>query len=273
MFCIGEACAILTYLARKHSVPDHWYPVELRAKTKVDAALHWQQRALRAPADRLLAERVVRAQNSGHARYEAEVAEAEKGVCEALALMEKVWLATTPFMSGDAPSLCDLVCGCILEQLRMLDTVKEKPDFSDIVKTYPKVQAWLERVATTCKPHFDDVHASMRAAVQRAHVMVAQQRTAGSIAGAAGAPGSMASSQHTASSPNLVAVGAAQGHGSSALPPHMRAAAGLGPQQAHRAGVGPGVAQSQQQQGSMGNQGFIGSFSSLFGLGSGPGGK
>lgn len=44
--------------------------------------------------------------------------------------------------TGDAPALCDLVCACILEQLRLLDTVKEKPDYSDIVKPYPKVCGW-----------------------------------------------------------------------------------------------------------------------------------
>ena len=46
-FAVGEASAILTYLALKYNVPDHWYPSELRACTRVDAALHWQQRTLR----------------------------------------------------------------------------------------------------------------------------------------------------------------------------------------------------------------------------------
>lgn len=32
---------------RAVGVPDHWYPSELRAKTRVDAALHWQHRGLR----------------------------------------------------------------------------------------------------------------------------------------------------------------------------------------------------------------------------------
>lgn len=43
-----------------------------------------------------------------------------------------------PF-AGDSATICDLVCACILEQLRMLDTVKEKPDFSDILRPFPKV--------------------------------------------------------------------------------------------------------------------------------------
>lgn len=84
----------------RSAVPDTWYPTELRAKTRVDEGLHWQQRTLRLHADKLLAERVVRSANSGHARYEAEAAEAEKGVCEALGLMERVWLGGCPFMTG-----------------------------------------------------------------------------------------------------------------------------------------------------------------------------
>jgi len=37
--------------------------------------------------------------------------------------------------------LADIVCACTVEQLRLLDTVKEKPDFTDIIKPYAKVRA------------------------------------------------------------------------------------------------------------------------------------
>jgi len=37
--------------------------------------------------------------------------------------------------------LADLVCACTVEQLRLLDTVKEKPDFTDIIRPFPRVRA------------------------------------------------------------------------------------------------------------------------------------
>lgn len=122
-----------------------------------------------------------------------------------------------------------------------------------------QVQAWLERVGTACKPHFNDVHASMRAAVQRAHLMVAQQRSAAS----SGAPG-LPPPTLAAAVPTLAAPGSGQA-GASSLPPYMRTLSGL--QQPHRPGAPSGPQQGGQQ--GMGAQGFKGSFSSLFGLGSG----
>ena len=43
--------------------------------------------------------------------------------------------------TGHAVCLADLVCACTVEQLRLLDTVKEKPDFTDIIRPFPRVRA------------------------------------------------------------------------------------------------------------------------------------
>ncbi|KAG1678289.1 hypothetical protein FOA52_013910 [Chlamydomonas sp. UWO 241] len=83
------------------------------------------------------------------------------------------------FMGGAAvPSLADLLCACIVEQLRLLDTVvscdaaaRRKPDYADVLGRFPRVRAWAARVEAACAPHFTDVHATLRSGVARAQTL------------------------------------------------------------------------------------------------------
>ena len=40
-YMLFESAAILTYVAEKYNLPDHWYPKDLKQRGKVDQYLHW----------------------------------------------------------------------------------------------------------------------------------------------------------------------------------------------------------------------------------------
>lgn len=112
-FGLPESSAILKYLADRHrvSVPDHWYPAELRARARVNAALDWYHGTVRRGAAGVMWNALI-AKNVGM-QLSRETAKSMLGVLKgSLKTLETVWLKAQegPFMMGaDKPCIADLL--------------------------------------------------------------------------------------------------------------------------------------------------------------------
>ena len=114
-FALPESSAILKYLADRHRrrVADHWYPVDLRSRARVNAALDWYHGTIRKGAAGVTWHALV-AKNMGGA-LSRETARSMFGVLTAaLETLETTWLSASPgggpFMMGrQQPCVADLL--------------------------------------------------------------------------------------------------------------------------------------------------------------------
>ena len=109
-FVLPESSAILKYLADRHTVSDHWYPRELRARARVNAALDWHHFSLRRGAAGVTWFSLI-ARNMGM-KTDPGMARAMLGVLKgALGTLEATWLTDdAPFMMGSSrPCVADLL--------------------------------------------------------------------------------------------------------------------------------------------------------------------
>ena len=123
-FVLPESSAILKYLADRHAVADHWYPRELRARARVNAALDWQHFSLRRGAAgvtwfSLIARNMGMKTDPGMARAMLNVLRG------ALGKLEKTWLTDeAPFMMGSSqPCIADL----LVSEVSFLLTTSTRP--------------------------------------------------------------------------------------------------------------------------------------------------
>eukprot|EP01063_Lacrimia_lanifica_P007468 TRINITY_DN1476_c0_g1_i1.p1 TRINITY_DN1476_c0_g1~~TRINITY_DN1476_c0_g1_i1.p1 ORF type:complete len:241 (+),score=89.76 TRINITY_DN1476_c0_g1_i1:95-817(+) len=142
-FVLHESNAMMQYLCGKHGW-EAWYPQDLRRRAQVDQVLHWFHRSLRE-----LTIEYVRpvflpdtAGDAGRNRKAATVA---------LKILERHYLASAPYLTGTAPTIADLAAYEEVVQLRFMNLLDFAP--------YPKVAAWLDRMAGL--PGHDAVHAPL----------------------------------------------------------------------------------------------------------------
>eukprot|EP00036_Acanthoecidae_sp_10tr_P024952 CAMPEP_0206318292 /NCGR_PEP_ID=MMETSP0106_2-20121207/17102_1 /ASSEMBLY_ACC=CAM_ASM_000206 /TAXON_ID=81532 /ORGANISM="Acanthoeca-like sp., Strain 10tr" /LENGTH=223 /DNA_ID=CAMNT_0053749963 /DNA_START=91 /DNA_END=763 /DNA_ORIENTATION=+ len=140
---VSECTAILRYLAAKHNWAEY-YPSDPKTRAQIDFYLSWHHQntrqltmALFAPAIR--ADLGLEVDNTVAPRV--------------LPMLERFLSSGTKFLTGDTPTLADLVVyGDVGQcQQKYCDLV----DFSP----YPRVQGWLARVETL--PKHEEVHAPL----------------------------------------------------------------------------------------------------------------
>lgn len=148
-FTLGEAHAIMTYLARKHDWHDV-YPADLRRQARIDAYLHYHHRNVREASVGLVAPRIRKDLDIPEAVQRA----ARRNVSNALRVLESGHLAEHRFLMGDAVSLADIAAYVEIGQLR--------PEFTNVFdfSEFPLIQRWLDDMAQV--PGHDEVHVVMR---------------------------------------------------------------------------------------------------------------
>jgi glutathione S-transferase len=133
-----ESSAILIYLCSVFSVPDHWYPSDPELQGKVNVYLHWHHLNVRYGCGHYFYRKKVRPlfSNRGFSNdFEEEMLFVQR---KSLELLEAT-LKNHDFVAAtNEISIADLVCYCEVTHLRLLNF-----DFS----IYPKLQAWINRVA------------------------------------------------------------------------------------------------------------------------------
>ncbi|XP_074317466.1 glutathione S-transferase T1-like [Silene latifolia] len=154
-FTLFESHAILIYLACTYSVPDHWYPSDLRKRAKLHSVLDWHHTNLRRGSVTYLINTVL-APFFGKSPNPEGAAEGEQALASSFSTIETVWLKSdAKFLLGnDEPSIADLSLVSEIMQLHMLGD----EDRNRLIGPYKKVQEWIENVKNATNPHFDEVH-------------------------------------------------------------------------------------------------------------------
>jgi len=151
-FVLWESGTILRYICNSRKLPDHWYPKDAKARALVDRYLDWHHLGLRVANQKYQYNAIVAA------AFSIPIPNKEENIKTYLAqlnvsldFIERVFLANTQFLAGNSVSIADLQAGCELHAglLGLVDVSK-----------YPKVKAWLNRLAETV-PGFRKANANV----------------------------------------------------------------------------------------------------------------
>ncbi|WP_372724096.1 glutathione S-transferase family protein [Immundisolibacter sp.] len=113
-FILGEAHAILRYLAAGHDTAGVWYPTAPQVRARVDQWLDWQALRLGRLAADLVRQRRFRPGASG----DAACAEAERLLTLILPEFD-MELKTAPYICGQHPTLADIAIFTSVDYLRL----------------------------------------------------------------------------------------------------------------------------------------------------------
>jgi len=147
-FTLGEAHAIMTYLAQKNAWNDV-YPTDLRIRGRIDAFLHFHHRNFREASVGLVAPKVRKDLNIP----ETIQASAHRSLSAALKMLDGSVLSNAQFLVGDAMTLADLAAYVEIGQLQ--------PEFTNVFdfSGYPNVQRWMSDMKGV--DGHDDVHVAL----------------------------------------------------------------------------------------------------------------
>lgn len=136
-FALGESHAILCYLANRHGWEDV-YPLEPRARARVDGYLHYHHRNVREASIGLVAPKIRKDLNIPESVQQT----AQAIFTRALRTLETGWLAHSRFIAGEHLSLADFSAYAEIGQLqsRFLNLY----DFTPL----PQVSRWLAAMQT-----------------------------------------------------------------------------------------------------------------------------
>lgn len=132
-FCLGEAHAIMCYLANKHGWTDV-YPEAPEARARVDWYLNYHHRNLRDASIGLVAPKIRKDLNIPEAMQQA----ARATLTNALKALDTGWLEGNTYLTGDALTLADFAAYVEIGQLQ--------PGFTNVYDFSPfaNVQRWLQ---------------------------------------------------------------------------------------------------------------------------------
>ena len=135
-FCLAEGHAIMKYLHETRKCADHWYPSDIKKRSKVDAYLDWHHSFLRNGAAPSVFKTVFAPMFK--LTFSKEEIEAHRKVLDrSLKAMDRVFLANSPYLCGQDVTIADLSSFCEIMQLGYIN--------EDISK-YKNLTAWYERI-------------------------------------------------------------------------------------------------------------------------------
>ena len=143
-YTLGEAHAILTYLAQKHGWTD-LYPESLQERGRIDAYLHYHHRNVR-ECSMLVAAKVRKDLNFSAAMQD----QSRHAIAGAMKVLDQDYLASSDYLFGDHATVADLAACAEIAQLSAQYT--NLYDFSP----YANVSAWLKKMSRV--PGYDTVH-------------------------------------------------------------------------------------------------------------------
>uniref|UniRef100_A0A8C3THN4 glutathione transferase n=1 Tax=Chelydra serpentina TaxID=8475 RepID=A0A8C3THN4_CHESE len=149
-FTLAESPAILAYLSQKYKTPDHWYPLDMKKRARVDEYLSWQHSSIR-PIYTLFPIQVVFPLYVDQTAPEEKLQEALEDLAIPLKQLEEKFLQDKPFLVGNKISLADLVAVTDLMQLIAIGY--------NIFEDMPKLVEWRSRVEKAVgKELFQEAH-------------------------------------------------------------------------------------------------------------------
>ena len=143
-YTLGEAHAILTYLAQKHGWTD-LYPESLQERGRIDAYLHYHHRNVR-ECSMLVAAKVRKDLNFSSGMQDRS----RHAIAGAMKVLDQGYLASSDYLFGDHATVADLAaCAEIVQLDRQYTNLY---DFSP----YANLSAWLKKMSQV--PGYDTVH-------------------------------------------------------------------------------------------------------------------
>ena len=144
-FTLGEAHAIMTYLANKHGWTDV-YPQEPHLRATIDSYLHYHHRNIRDASLGLVAPKIRKDLDIPEVIQES----ARRTVTAALKTLESGWLADSKFLVGDTVTLADIAA---YEEIGQLG-----PQHTNVfdMTGFPRIEQWLADVSAV--DGHDEVH-------------------------------------------------------------------------------------------------------------------
>ena len=126
----------MRYLATSRKVPDHWYPVDILKRSKVDQYLDWHHTFLRQGVGFLIYKRLFSPMIYGTKPNPEELKFYALYQKRSLDLMER-WLSENTYLCGNEISIADLSASCELIQGKFIEID---------LKPWPLVSAWLDKI-------------------------------------------------------------------------------------------------------------------------------
>ena len=143
-YTLGEAHAILTYLAQKQAWTE-LYPESLLERGRIDAYLHYHHRNVR-ECSMLVAAKVRKDLNFSAAMQD----QSRHAIAGAIKVLDQDYLASSDYLFGDHATVADLAACAEIAQLSAQYT--NLYDFSP----YANLSAWLKKMSQV--PGYDTVH-------------------------------------------------------------------------------------------------------------------
>ncbi|MEM7249785.1 MAG: glutathione S-transferase family protein [Pseudomonadota bacterium] len=148
-FVLGEAHAIMPYLAQRHGWDDV-YPTDPHARARVDWYLHYHHRNVRDASVGLVAPKIRKDLDIPPIIQQTAQANLER----ALRTLESGWLNQGAYLLGNILTLADIAAYVEIGQLQAQFT--NVFDFS----AYPEIRRWLSTMSAV--DGHDDVHVVLR---------------------------------------------------------------------------------------------------------------
>ncbi|KAL3701671.1 hypothetical protein R1sor_019693 [Riccia sorocarpa] len=156
-FILPESVSILKYLATSRHLPDHWYPVDVKARARVDYLLDWYHTNIRSNCY------VFEKEYSSLVSWKMEpdavaIRSYEQKMNSSMDLVEESFLKAEegkgPFLLGSSqPSIADILFASEYAQTQILSQADQERIFTGRDKT----KKWLELTEKTLDPHFAEV--------------------------------------------------------------------------------------------------------------------
>ncbi|XP_058066715.1 glutathione S-transferase theta-1-like [Anopheles bellator] len=148
---LAESVAIIRYLAREYTLPDHWFPAESRRQARVDEYLEWQHHNTRAACATFFQYVWLRPRLMGTAVDPKRADQYREQMEKCLDFIESEYLGHgSPYIAGDEISVADLLAACEIEQAKMAGY--------DPCAGRPKLTEWMARVRDATNPYYDQAH-------------------------------------------------------------------------------------------------------------------
>ncbi|KAL3701660.1 hypothetical protein R1sor_019682 [Riccia sorocarpa] len=156
-FILPESAAILKYLAVSHHVPDHWYPMDLKSRARVDYLLDWYQTNIRQTQAYILKKELYSALWKLPRPQEAEIESAEGTMIASMEFVEDYLLKPEkgPFLLGASElSIADVLFACEYTQTQLLPSAEQEK----LLGKKPKTKKWLQTLEQSLAPYYAQAH-------------------------------------------------------------------------------------------------------------------
>ncbi|XP_071848977.1 glutathione S-transferase theta-2-like isoform X3 [Apostichopus japonicus] len=152
-YILTEGWAILYYVIEKFSkeIDDHWYPKDLRKRSRVNEYLSYHDGSTRQLFGKVFQDECLSKMRSYcKPSSEEDAKENVKQMEYVASQLQDTFLKDQKFLCGDEISIADI--------LALAEVIQPTLSGRDTTKNHPKLAAWVERVKESLNPEFDEVY-------------------------------------------------------------------------------------------------------------------